>query len=408
VEPPADAVFEAGPFVVEPGDEIVMCTFARGDNVEEQDVSRFAMTQSAGGHHLIVYTVDHSIDSPPAPCPQGGQPSWTQILATQAPHEEQAFPSGVGYHVGPSQQYVIETHTINATGEVLQAKSSLSMTYATKGSVEHVAASYFFGTENIDVPAGAKGSASAACSPPKDTTLRTMFGHEHQHGTRVSVELERTNVERQPLYASEKWDAPPILTFDNGLSLSPGDSLHVRCDYDNPLTTSLRYPHEMCFVLGYYWPSDGRGIFCVSGGGKDACECQSTFTDTGPGGSRVDIEVGREDTIVGTKGDPASGAPIYCTLFRAEDYTPLGPKPDAKPYAFGSIVDEPLTHPSDRVPLSLTDVTPGDYAIVCMMDTIGGGFLPGAGDLVNLKGVVVSPDAGSPAAAEVVLDFALP
>src|SRR5262245_220323 len=71
---PADARYDAGPFTVDAGQEIVMCTYVRGTNDADEDVALFETEQSEGGHHLIVYTVDHAIDLPPSPCSQGGQP----------------------------------------------------------------------------------------------------------------------------------------------------------------------------------------------------------------------------------------------------------------------------------------------------------------------------------------------
>src|SRR4051812_46575918 len=96
---PTETAFAAGKFTVEPGKELVMCTYVQGDNTEEQDVVSFETAQSEGGHHLIVYTMDHGVDLPPTLCSQGGQPSWNQLLASQIPAETISFPEGVGFHV---------------------------------------------------------------------------------------------------------------------------------------------------------------------------------------------------------------------------------------------------------------------------------------------------------------------
>src|SRR5262249_44393999 len=158
----------------------VMCTYVRSDNEEAEDITLFQTKQSEGGHHLIVYTIDHAVDLPPSPCSQGGQPSWSQILATQLPAEEQSFPKGVGFHIEPHQQFVMETHYINTTPHDIEANSSFTATYAPKGTVTQRAATYFFGTMNIDVGPNSASSRSAVCKPPVDMNLYTMFGHEHQ------------------------------------------------------------------------------------------------------------------------------------------------------------------------------------------------------------------------------------
>src|SRR4051812_9514955 len=76
----ADATFEAGPFHVASGEEKVLCSFVRMDNEQAVDVQRVTGRQTKGGHHLVIYTVDHPIDSEPVPCSQGGQPSWAQLF----------------------------------------------------------------------------------------------------------------------------------------------------------------------------------------------------------------------------------------------------------------------------------------------------------------------------------------
>src|SRR4051794_24553843 len=94
VTPPADPTYSAGPFTVDPGKELVMCSYLKGTNDAEADIVKFKTKQSAGGHHLIVYTVDHPVDLEPHQCSQGGQPGWNQLLASQIKEEEISFPEG--------------------------------------------------------------------------------------------------------------------------------------------------------------------------------------------------------------------------------------------------------------------------------------------------------------------------
>lgn len=402
-----DETLQSSETDVPAGGDLVTCTYVRGANASDEDVATFVLDQPEGGHHLIVYAVDHAIDLPAGPCSQGGQPSWIQILATQSRHDLQTFPSGVGYHVKAHQQYVLETHFINTSNQARKGSSSVGVKYAPAGSVHDRAASFYFGTQNIDVPAKASWSNKASCKPPVAMKVRTMFGHEHAHGTRVAVDYAPSGGSKKNLYASSAWDAPPVATFDGGLDLGVADALEVTCDWTNDGAGALRYPHEMCYALGYFWPSDGNEVFCISGGKKDACECQSTFTDAGPGGAAIELSVGWKAGLQ-AKNDFRHGAPVYCSLFRSEDYGALGPKQGAKPYYFTQAVDQPLATSQDRLKLSFEDVTPASYAAVCTMDTIGGGFLPGPGDLANLKRVDIVPKAGETAKAELVLDLELP
>jgi hypothetical protein len=406
---PPDARYDAGPFTVEPDKEIVMCTYVRGTNDAEEDVTRFVTEQSAGGHHLIVYTVDHPVDLPPARCSQGGQPGWSQLLATQDLMQEHDFPAGVGFHVAAHQQYVMETHYINTTGNTLTVSSSFTEHYGAPGEVTTRASTYFFGTMNIDVAPNSAATQKVTCSPPAAMALHTMFGHEHNHGTGVTVDfLPGGTGAPVQLYQTKQWDSPPITTFAEGQALGASDAVQVTCDWQNNGATDLRYPHEMCFAIGYYWPSDAS-LFCTSGGGKDTCQCRyQGKLDTGPGGSEVDVTLTRADTISGVKGDVTSGAPIYCALFRAQDWSGALPKPGAQPYYFRDQVDVPLATSSSTATFEIQDVTPEDYVVTCLMDTIGGGFAPGSGDAVNLMAAPVTAVKGQKAQVAVTLDFAIP
>jgi hypothetical protein len=406
---PADARFEAGPFTVPVGQELVMCTYVRGTNDVEADITQFDTEQSAGGHHLIVYTVDHAIDLPPALCSQGGQPNWAQIAISQIAKEQHTFPAGVGFHVKAHQQYVMETHYINTTDKPISVNSALTEHFAKAGEVTTRASTYFFGTMNIDLAPNAALTKTVECSPPEAMSLRTMFGHEHRRGTGVAVDvLPGGTGAAARIYETKLWDGPPITSFESGQKLDVADKIRVTCDWQNDGPTTLRYPHEMCFAIGYYWPADSS-LLCTSGGGSDACDCRyQGKLDAGPGGSTVDVTLTRADTIDGAKGAIDTGAPIYCALFRAEDWSGIQPKAGAQPYYFRDAVDQPLKTASDTVSFQIEDVTPGDYVVTCLMDTIGGGFALGSGDVVNVMSAPVTAIKGQTAKAEVHLDFAIP
>jgi hypothetical protein len=406
---PTATSHDAGPFTVEPGKELVMCTYVRGANEEAADVVRFETEQSAGGHHLIVYTMDHAVDLPPTLCSQGGQPSWNQLLASQIHTETVDFPEGVGFHVKAHQQYVMETHYINTSDKPITVNSSFKETYAAPGSVKQRAATYFFGTTNIDVPPNGALTKTVSCTPPVAMSLHTMFGHEHRRGTGVSVDfMPGKTGAAERLYETKLWDGPPIASFEGGHEVGMGDAVQVTCDWKNDGPTRLGYPHEMCFAIGYYWPADA-GLTCVSGGGSDECKCHyQGVTDTGPGGATIAVKLTRAEKIDGMKGDPTSGAPIYCSLFRAQDWDGFAPKPGAAPYYFRDQVDVPLKTSTDEATFNITDVTPGDYVLSCFMDTIYGGFGVGSGDIVNSLSPKVKAVAGETRNAEATLDFAIP
>ena len=73
---------------------------------------------------------------------------------------------------------------------------------------------------------------------------------------------------------------------------------------------------------------------------------------------------------------PTDGSPVYCALFRAQDWDGLLPRAGTEPCYFRDQVDMQLKTSSDFATFTVSDVTPGDYVATCFMDTIHGGFAP--------------------------------
>jgi hypothetical protein len=405
--PAPDVSFSAGPYTVDAGSELVMCSYVRGTNATAMDVSALQTQQTPGAHHLIVYTMNEPIDLPPNPCKQGGQPGWTQILATQVPNEEVVFPAGVGLSIQPNQQFIMEAHYINTTSAPATWSASFGMTYAPSGSVTTRAAPFLIGSGNINVPPGGTSSASVSCALPMGIDIFRIFGHEHRFGTGVTI--DRVG-DATSIYQTKQWDSPPILQFDAGLSLAMGDQVRVSCDWMNPTATALGYPTEMCFAVGMYWPApNGGALFCSAAGGKSACECNvGVGSDTGPGGSTVELDVSRADTIPGVIGDPSAGQPIYCALFRDQDFGPTGPT--AGPYYTAGVEGAALSSAMSVATVTFDGVTPGNYRPFCYMDTIYGGFGLGTGDPINIpaSAPLITAVAGQTAKGQVLLQVGRP
>lgn len=373
---PAEGVsFETGPFPVAAGGEEVVCSFFRMENEAPVEVRRLTSRQSKGGHHLIVYTVDHPIDSGPVTCPQGGQPDWAQILVSQLPEETVEMPEGVGLQLAPHQQLVIESHFINPTGEEVLVTGGVDLEFAPEGSVKEHAGVVFFGTTNIDIGPRSTLEKTATCSPPDDIHVFRLFGHEHRLGTGVRVEVGPKDGRLEQIYASTDWQHPEVRELD--LRVGPESSVRMTCGWDNPTGERVMYPDEMCFAIGMYWPSRGQ-LFCTTSGLSEQCRCLYTGTrQLGAGGSEVRVRVGREEHIPGVAGDPSAGDHLYCRLYLPEEWREAGI--GARP-AYGiDAGDARLGTAADRAELVFRDVSPGEYQLHCFMDTVGGGFVPGPG-----------------------------
>ena len=405
----ADPLFQAGPFTIAPGGDDTWCSYFRAATDTAFDVSSLHGEQTQGGHHLIVYFVNHPINLAPHPCPQGGQPGWNQVFASQNEVEDVTFPEGVGFHIKAGQQVVLETHFINATQSPITAHSRLSMHLAPTGSVKIIAAPYFIGSVNISVPPGQKSTIDTACKLEQATSLYSATGHEHRYGTGVRLAASQNAAPEQMLYQTTQWDSPPTTRFASTIDLKKGDTVHVTCDWNNTSTTHLGYPHEMCFAAGIYWPADRGTLFCLAGGGDPGCQCyyENGNTDAGPGGGTIKAIITRKDMLANVKGDPSITHHLYCSLWNPDDYGPLFPNATAVP-RYTNDVDATLTTPNDTAEVLFNDVTPGDYRTLCYLDTIYGGFFPGTGDPVSIASPMVTAVKAQTVTVNVKLDLAAP
>lgn len=375
---PTTLTLTVTPYTVPAGGDITRCNFVRADNTAEALIQAIHTNQSTGGHHVVVYTVDHAIDSGPIECPQGGQFDWQMLFVSGVGEDSLSLPEGVGFPIKPNQQFVVETHYINTASSDVEVTDSVTLDVLAGDPSEATrAATMFVGSMNIEVDAHESKEVTATCTIPDDMTVAQMFGHTHRYGTGVSATLVQGE-EETSVYETDDWEAPLVKKFENGgLAISSGNQLRVTCGFDNTGDTKLGYPNEMCHVVGFYWPANGT-LACMNSGGADSCRCYHTgSTDPGAGSATVTMTVNRSETITGAQGDVAAGRPLYCFLVAQADYEALGF--NALATYWGTATDAELTDSSSTAEVAMHDVAPGDYQALCLMDTLYGGYWPGHG-----------------------------
>lgn len=383
---------EAETVELAPGDQTTRCTFVKSTNDAEVFVQKINIDRTAGAHHTAIYTVDHDIDSAPLACRQGGQPAWNILYAGQELVDVLDLPAGVGFSVKPHQQFVIESHYINASSHAVTSTGTVKLTLVT-GDTSHIerAAPIFFGTWNIQIPARASGHAQVTCSPPGDVNILQWFGHTHSYATSITASIDHgTGSGNELVYETDDWENAVVSKYGNvgGFEIAAADKVTVACDWDNTTDHTMGYPEEMCQMAGMYWPATNPTI-CFSGSGSDQCNCYPLgVPDPGAGKAMVNIHVTRAETIPGVVGNPAAGRPIYCFLTRQSDIESLGAA--AFPMYFGDQVNGKLETTADSTMVSVRDVAAGDYQVSCTMDTLYGGPFPGVGTPVTYPGAAIT------------------
>ena len=306
------------PFVLEPGEELVDCTYAVLPNPEALYYSGYQVASRPSMHHVILYTTNGEIDPLLHDnCGQRkAQPSAAiavldggiegQVLESP-PSDEQAVPENAGLagKLRPEQAVAYEMHAINVTDEPLLRESWTNVELMSEQDVASVTGQLFFnGGLAMKVPPATRTVVQNACVLGKDVVaaeevrIIDIFGHMHAHGRRFSAWLRQQDPARPDdldaathtlIYESYEWGelerrafnsvrqnpAPEYGSGRSGgysglLTLRRGDALVWECEIDNDLSTQIEFgvqafEAEMCNLFGTFSPTqDGEPWLCIS------------------------------------------------------------------------------------------------------------------------------------------------
>jgi hypothetical protein len=103
-----------------------------------------------------------------------------------------------------------------------------------------------------------------------------MFPHMHTYGTRISIQ-QTTGSATNTLFDVQQWSPayqfqPPAIYKDvnSPLIINAGDTIHVRCEYDNTTSNDITFGTEMCVGFATTIDDDGVGnIQCDAGNWGD-------------------------------------------------------------------------------------------------------------------------------------------
>jgi len=262
---------ETPSFVLQPGEEKFYCYYTTLPAAEPTGIYQMTSSMPPGSHHMIVFKTrtPKQPDGTLAECENFGMgsggltdiPVW--LYATQDPENRFTMPDDVGISVAPNQPVIVNMHYINLSDVPLTANVHIDFDTYAAGHEFVQAHGYITFQNDINVPAGAQGSAGGTCDVPAGAQFALMSTHSHKYTTSARVfdgdkmVLETLDWAHATVTA---WDAP-FYTFSSG-------KLDYRCEYNNntnqPLTTGeSAISNEMCMAVGLYFPSHGD-TFCLN------------------------------------------------------------------------------------------------------------------------------------------------
>ncbi len=205
--------------------------------------------QGGGGHHMSLMTTS-------VPRPAGTIEDCTSA-ESNAPLRwfvliTQSLPAGYAVDVPAGQQLVVQFHYINALDTPILVRDVARFHLVDPTTVATWVATMVSSYLDFSIPPGVPTSVTWDCALDEDRQLLELFGHMHELGLRMEIDIDGG-----AQYIADPWqsgfrDTPPATTFFGApISLAAGTMFHSTCAWLNGGTNTVVYPSEMCLTFAY-------------------------------------------------------------------------------------------------------------------------------------------------------------
>ena len=275
-----DVVFDAPEVTIPANAEAMNCHFL--PPLEQDLVVRgFRTQQSLGGHHMVVY---RSLMPKPGgtteDCSTGESMANLLLVLTQTGTQEPGssaieFPENDVVVLPAGTQLVAQSHYINATDEPVVTRDKMTL-FATDADLSTLTRLYLFvaGANSFEIPPSSEYSLRVGCVLDKNVKMLSMTPHMHEWGSQIQLEVgdeAAMDVVADELnWAPDMRDLPPITSFSAKNARSDGhfrsgQSVALTCTWRNTETTAIKFPQEMCAMVGYFTTEekDSNDIMCL-------------------------------------------------------------------------------------------------------------------------------------------------
>ncbi len=273
---PTNLTAEQGKFLVQPKhvvkahSDTMTCWVP--DWVPDQDymVTHFEPLQGANGHHLLALRSGSSYKPGTVfDCTDVAQMVDLQPLVLPELSDTPLLPDGYAVKLPKDAHIVMQSHYLNTTDQDIETQDVGVFKFAPAGTKPQEVSYLVLNDGGIKLPAGQALTRTTKCKIPGDIKLLTVMGHMHQWGKSVTLDLERaaTPGKIDNLYKVDPWqaqyrDKPPLTNYGlaNALQLAPGDTYSITCSWNNSTAADIKFPHEMCASVAYYFPARPEGL----------------------------------------------------------------------------------------------------------------------------------------------------
>jgi hypothetical protein len=216
-------------------------------------------------HHWLLYQTLLPVTDGTFNMCHGQHPSQALVTGWAPGNQDLQLPPDVGLELAPPQgNYVLELHYNNPSGKPFKDASGIRICASNKFRPK-TASITWAGTERINIPARAPGTATGKCIPgrinmPADEPIHIFAAWPHMHklGTRMSTMIHRAGG-AQEMLIDKPFNFESQLSYDTPAVLGPGDTLLTTCYFDNTTSGSVGFgpstTQEMCYNFLYAYPA---------------------------------------------------------------------------------------------------------------------------------------------------------
>lgn len=250
---------------IQPGTDHEICTWTDQFFDATTDVKTLTGFQSnPGGHHIVgYYTTEFQPAGTQRECTDTDMASFRYLSGLGGDGIANSAPGNLVYRIPPGAQFVVNHHYLNAYDKVLDGQAIINVDYADANSESVPSSATAIVDTAIEVPQGT-ARTEIDCTFERALKFWYLIPHMHRWGTQISVDL--TIDGKQQRYFDTTWDPsytfhPPEFRKDPAtpLEISPGDKIHIQCNWNNDSGRPLPFGFEMCVVFGQFVDDQGIG-----------------------------------------------------------------------------------------------------------------------------------------------------
>ena len=265
---------DTGEFDIQPHTEVYRCGYVELPSADDLDVIRFDSTMLPGSHHMNVFAM-HKRDEKFKPgvredCPFVDFSLMDYVYAAQTPSAKAELPANVAIKFKARTQFVVQMHYINAGDTVRKAGVKINFTGVAPGTITTFANVILTTNLGIKVPPkSTKVVAGSPCIVSKDIRVVGLASHAHKRLVDFTAKFYDGAKATDTVYNTTDWQHPEYTYFTPPMLVKAGQGFTYACTYKNDNDYEVKYggeaDDEMCMLVGYYYPANDGGIYCIDG-----------------------------------------------------------------------------------------------------------------------------------------------